>query len=178
MPPEKHALLGASGAHRWLNCPPSARLEEKLPEETSVYAEEGRLAHAVAELKLRKQFTEPMGPRKFNTALKELQQHPLYQAEMLTHADTYLVHVNAVVHAYNAPPHIALERQLDYSHNRARGLRYRRLRRNRRRDDAHHGLQIRQRRAGRGGGQPRRSACMPWALWHTTDCCTTSKSST
>ncbi|WP_195328200.1 DUF2800 domain-containing protein, partial [Flavonifractor plautii] len=25
MPPEKHALLGASSAERWLMCPPSAR---------------------------------------------------------------------------------------------------------------------------------------------------------
>lgn len=30
MPPEKHALLGASSAHRWLNCPGSARLQEWL----------------------------------------------------------------------------------------------------------------------------------------------------
>ena len=27
MPPSKHAVLSASGAHRWLHCNPSARLE-------------------------------------------------------------------------------------------------------------------------------------------------------
>jgi hypothetical protein len=48
----KHAILSASGASRWLNCPPSARLEEEFQEETSTYAEEGTLAHAVAELHL------------------------------------------------------------------------------------------------------------------------------
>lgn len=46
----KHALLSASGAARWLNCTPSARLEEKIPNKTSNYAREGTLAHALAEL--------------------------------------------------------------------------------------------------------------------------------
>ena len=48
----KHALLSASSAHRWLECPPSARLCESMPEETSVYAEEGTLAHQICEEKL------------------------------------------------------------------------------------------------------------------------------
>ncbi len=43
----EHALLSASGAKRWLNCPPSARLEE-----TSEYAREGSFAHGLAELYL------------------------------------------------------------------------------------------------------------------------------
>ena len=55
--PGLHAALSASGAKRWLACPPSARLEEKLRgrfgERSSVYAEEGTKAHALAELKLR-----------------------------------------------------------------------------------------------------------------------------
>ena len=45
-----HAILSASSSERWLNCPPSARLEEKEPEQTSVYAEEGTKAHELAEL--------------------------------------------------------------------------------------------------------------------------------
>lgn len=50
---QKHALLSASTAHRWLKCPPSARLE-KLEEvsECSVYAEEGTDAHKLAEIYL------------------------------------------------------------------------------------------------------------------------------
>ena len=51
--PRKHALLSASGAHRWIHCPPSARLEETIEEVTSVYAEEGTAAHALGEYKLR-----------------------------------------------------------------------------------------------------------------------------
>lgn len=52
MPPEKHALLSASSASRWLVCTAAPRFEEGLPESTSSYAEEGRLAHAIAELKV------------------------------------------------------------------------------------------------------------------------------
>lgn len=44
-----HAVLSASGAERWMNCTPSARMEEELPEETSDYAEEGTLAHEISQ---------------------------------------------------------------------------------------------------------------------------------
>ena len=57
MPPEKHALLSASSASRWLKCTAAPRFEEHLPERTSEYAEEGRLAHAICELKTLKKFT-------------------------------------------------------------------------------------------------------------------------
>lgn len=52
----RHALLSASSSRRWLNCTPSARLEEQFAEETgnSVYAEEGTAAHALAEHKLKR----------------------------------------------------------------------------------------------------------------------------
>lgn len=54
--PDVHAICSASASKRWSTCTPSARLEERYKqlfgEETSPYAEEGTLAHAVAELKL------------------------------------------------------------------------------------------------------------------------------
>lgn len=50
--PSRHAILSASAAHRWLECPPSVRLCENMPKETSVYAEEGTLAHQICEEKL------------------------------------------------------------------------------------------------------------------------------
>lgn len=113
--PEQHALLSASGAHKWIHCPPSARLEETMPETSSDYAEEGRLAHAIGELKLRKHFT-PMGPKKFNVELKELQSSKYYTAEMDEHTTAYLEFVQGVVHSFLAPPHVAIERRLDFSH--------------------------------------------------------------
>jgi hypothetical protein len=54
-----HALLKASGASRWLKCPPSARLEENLPESQSAYADEGKQAHKLAENELRKYLALP-----------------------------------------------------------------------------------------------------------------------
>ena len=45
----KHALLSASSAARWLNCPASVRLCESMANTTSVYAEEGTEAHALCE---------------------------------------------------------------------------------------------------------------------------------
>ena len=50
----EHAILSASSASRWLACPPSARLEESLPETASPYAEEGTLAHEMAKVELQK----------------------------------------------------------------------------------------------------------------------------
>ena len=53
MPPQNgHTLLSPSSSHRWLVCTPSAMLESYEPMTTSIYAEEGTEAHALAELKL------------------------------------------------------------------------------------------------------------------------------
>lgn len=49
-----HALLGASSADRWLNCPGSIRLSEGIPDVVTPYAREGTAAHALAERCLRK----------------------------------------------------------------------------------------------------------------------------
>jgi hypothetical protein len=44
-----HAILSASASHRWLECPPSARLERNYPDKQTEYAAEGTRAHALAE---------------------------------------------------------------------------------------------------------------------------------
>ncbi len=114
--PERiHAILSASSAHRWLVCTPSARLEETFPETTSQYAEEGRLAHDIAELKLRKCFIEPMSQRTFANRLKKFTDHDLYQEEMLRHTDTYMEYIQGIVHSFSSPPYIAVEKKLDFS---------------------------------------------------------------
>ena len=54
MAPSKHALLSASSSHRWLNCNPSAHLEQEFADQETEAAAEGTAAHALAEHKLRK----------------------------------------------------------------------------------------------------------------------------
>jgi hypothetical protein len=49
-----HAILPPSGAHRWLHCTPSARLEQEFENAESVAAKEGTAAHALCEHKLKK----------------------------------------------------------------------------------------------------------------------------
>lgn len=48
-----HALLSASGAHKWLHCSPSACLEQTYADRESEAAAEGTAAHALAEYKLK-----------------------------------------------------------------------------------------------------------------------------
>lgn len=67
----KHALLSASGASRWLACPPSAKLEEQFPDAESEAAAEGTLAHELAEAKVRNYFfPKEFGKRKLNNTVK------------------------------------------------------------------------------------------------------------
>lgn len=54
MPPNAHALLSASSAHRWLSCTPSARLEQDFEDNETTAAAEGTAAHALCEHKLRR----------------------------------------------------------------------------------------------------------------------------
>lgn len=56
--PDVHALLSASSSKQWLHCPPSVRLQENFPNESSVYAAEGTYAHEVCEYKVRKYLKE------------------------------------------------------------------------------------------------------------------------
>ncbi len=113
MPPEKHALLSASSASRWLNCTAAPRFEEGLPENTSSYAEEGRLAHAICELKVLKKFTV-MSPRTYTTRLNKLKKDPLYNPEMEKTSDLYIEHLTDQAMSYDNSPSVAAEVQVDF----------------------------------------------------------------
>lgn len=106
--------MSASGAKKWLTCPPSARLEEGLPDGETEYAKEGKLAHAMAELKVLR-YLERITPQKFTADLKKLRKDPAYTKEMDTHTDAFLEHVRRVIHSYPSPPHVAVEQRIDYS---------------------------------------------------------------
>ncbi len=111
----KHALLSASSAHIWMHCPPSERLGESFPDSAGRDAAEGTLAHAIAELKLRKAFIEPMGARTFSTRMNKLKKDPLYQDEMQGHTDTYIEYITECAMKYSHTPVVAAETRLDYS---------------------------------------------------------------
>lgn len=73
-----HALLSASGSHRWMACPPSARLEECCQNKESDAAKEGTVAHELCELKVKVQLGEDVSMSEYE-ALKE---NPLFTKEM------------------------------------------------------------------------------------------------
>ncbi|CRH89268.1 Protein of uncharacterised function (DUF2800) [Chlamydia trachomatis] len=109
MPPQKHALLSASSAHRWLHCPPSAKLTAGVTETPSEAALQGTAAHALAEHKLRR-------------ALKQQSKRPVSKYEddeMNTHTDDYVSYVlEQYEQAKQATPGavIYIEQRLDFSH--------------------------------------------------------------
>ena len=47
--PSAHATLSSSSAHRWIPCPGSVKLGSQFPSSSSIYADEGTLAHEAAE---------------------------------------------------------------------------------------------------------------------------------
>lgn len=86
----KHALLSASGAYRWLNCTPSAKLEDKYGEKkTSIFAEEGTLAHELAELYIKNDILKNISDRDFNDSLERIMSNDLFNEEMLTVVPIY-----------------------------------------------------------------------------------------
>lgn len=110
---KKHSLLSASGAHRWLACPPSAKLELQFPDTTSEAASEGTLAHDLAELKLKHHFfTNDLPRSKFTREVNELKKKPLWQDEMMRHTDTYLDYVNTAAMAFEHDPSKGIEKRV------------------------------------------------------------------
>lgn len=108
MPPEKHAKLSASSAHRWMNCNPSANLECEFADNSSEAAAEGSAAHALCEHKLRK-------------ALKLRSSRPTskYDSdEMEMYTDSYLEFVLEqieIAKQHCADPFVLIEQRLDFS---------------------------------------------------------------
>ena len=76
----QHAKLSASGAYRWLNCPPSANIEAKYPNTSSTFAKEGSFAHELAELKLNLEY-KYINKREYNSKFKVLKDNEYYSEE-------------------------------------------------------------------------------------------------
>ena len=106
-----HSILSASGAHRWLACPPSALLETQFPDTTSESAAEGTLAHEVAEAKVRNYFLiDDFNKRKLNAFIKKQKENPLWDDEMLRHTDTYLDYIRSATMKFEHDPSKCVEK--------------------------------------------------------------------
>lgn len=94
--PSAHAKLSPSASERWLSCPASIRMEERVPAEpSSIYAREGTIAHTLAELRAslafgkitQKQFDARY--RKWLTSHNDIVTDEV-AAEMWMHAEAYV----------------------------------------------------------------------------------------
>lgn len=108
--PELHALLSASSSKQWLNCPPSARLQEGFPNESSSYAEEGTFAHSVCEYKVKKYLHE---------RVSRPQSEEWYTEEIDQITDVYAEFVISIIEQMKrngCEPLVLVEERVDYSH--------------------------------------------------------------
>ena len=88
----KHAKLSPSSAARWLTCTAAPSLEGQFKDETSVYAEEGTLAHSLAELETAfalEKINKSVHTRRLNL----LKTHNYFTQEMLDCAENYAEYV-------------------------------------------------------------------------------------
>ena len=103
-----HALLSASGSHRWIACPPSARLEECCQNKESDAAKEGTVAHELCELKVKVQLGEDVSMSEYE-ALKE---KPLFTKEMDACTNIYADYCIDTAKEENGLPLIEVELDL------------------------------------------------------------------
>ena len=106
----KHAYLSASSSHRWLSCPPSARLCAETPDQASPYAKEGTDAHTLCEYKvltaLGKKLPDPVPNLDY------------YSQEMENCATEYCSYVMEQLESIRQTcpdPQIMVEQRLDFS---------------------------------------------------------------
>lgn len=104
----KHAILSASGAHRWLECTPAPRLELEFENQESVAAAQGTAAHNLSEHKLKR-------------ALNIRSKRPVSEFnddEMEEHTDDYVTYVLGQVEEVKKTckdPLVLIEERLDFS---------------------------------------------------------------
>ena len=108
--PDVHALLSASSSKQWLHCPPSVRLQENFPNESSVYAEEGTFAHEICEYKVRKYLHERVKrPQSEEFDTEEIEQITDVYAE-------FVISIIEQMRENGCEPLAFVEERVDYSH--------------------------------------------------------------
>lgn len=113
--PTTHAFISASNAHRWLNCTAAPAFEAQFPKSSSVYADEGTLAHAICEIYARRKFDPAADKSALTKELAKLKRDKLYSPEMLDTAKAYAEYLTEKSMEFDNPPHIVQEIRVDFS---------------------------------------------------------------
>ena len=106
----KHAFLSPSASHRWLNCPPSAKLCAAVPDQSSPYAQQGTCAHELCAYLVEKALGRDVKDPTENL--------DYYDSEMQSCAEGYTAFV---IEEYEkakqtcADPDVLIEQKVDYS---------------------------------------------------------------
>ena len=111
-----HALLSASGSKRWLTCTPSAKLEATLPEQKKAsgafdFSQEGTMAHALGEIKLRYHFGQ-IEIEEYNRELEIIKATPYYDDDFAAYVDNYVLYVRSQIGEGDVP---LFEQRVDFS---------------------------------------------------------------
>ena len=106
----QHALLSASSAHRWLECPPSAVAAEKYEDQGSEFAAEGTLAHEVAEICTRESLLLKRGLPLLDNFIGWPRGT---DAVMIDHAQGYRDYIQEQIKSES--PALLLEQRVDFS---------------------------------------------------------------
>lgn len=113
-----HAILPPSSAKRWINCTPSALLAEEAGSKTSIYAEEGTLAHEMAEYALTQYLNGSYDPI-MDEALPIKDEHlknPLFSIDMANYIRKYcefVIEEGYDIQRADGPCKMFLERRVD-----------------------------------------------------------------
>lgn len=106
----KHAYLSASASHRWLACPPSAKLCTSIPDQASEYAQQGTDCHELCAYLVEKALGRDVpDPTESLT---------YYDAEMQNCAEEYRNYVLEQIEAakeFCKDPQVMIEQRLDFS---------------------------------------------------------------
>ena len=106
----RHAFLSPSASHRWLNCPPSAKLNAAVPDQSSPYAQQGTCAHELCAYLVEKALGRD--------AKDPTENLDFYDSEMQTCAEGYAAFVMEEYEKAKqtcTDPEVLIEQKVDYS---------------------------------------------------------------